>query len=142
MADLTVLIRLHKHELDEKRRTLAALYGDLALLEQERSALQAAFEAEKKSVEEMNDTEMHFSFVKYADTVKKKREYLLGLEAEIEKRIEAAKESLMETFGELKKYEMTQEERDRIELEERRIREGRMMDEIGLEGFRRKDKED
>ena len=35
MADLTVLIRLHKHELDEKRRTLAELYSAMALLERE-----------------------------------------------------------------------------------------------------------
>ena len=30
MADLTVLIRLHKHELDEKRQALGKLYTALA----------------------------------------------------------------------------------------------------------------
>ncbi|HEX2751780.1 MAG TPA: hypothetical protein VHP34_01475 [Alphaproteobacteria bacterium] len=44
----------------------------------------------------------------------------------------------METFSELKKYEMTQEEHDRLEEEERRFKETQSMDAIGLEGFRRK----
>ena len=32
MADLSALIRLHKHDLDEKRRILGELYGEMALL--------------------------------------------------------------------------------------------------------------
>lgn len=137
MADLAPLIRLHKHELDQKRQALAALYGDLALLEQSRRDLESAFEKEKQAID--RDGDIHFTFASYAENVRKRREEIESLERALEKKIEEAKESLMETFSELKKYEMTQAERERLEAEERRIREGKIMDEIGLEGFRRKD---
>lgn len=141
MADLSVLIRLHKHELDEKRRALAELYGSLALLEKERTELERAFELEKQALRE-TAPDMQFTFAGYAESVRQKREQIMEAERALEKSIENAKDSLMETFGELKKYEMTQAERERLEEEERRLKEGRMLDEIGLEGFRRKEKQE
>jgi flagellar export protein FliJ len=139
MSDLSVLIRLHKHELDEKRRALAQLYAALAALERERRALERLYELERQAVDASGD--VHFTFASYTEKVKKKRAELDNAENALEKQITGAKDSLMETFAEMKKYEMTQEERDRIEEEERAFREGREMDEIGIEGFRRKGEE-
>lgn len=139
MADLTVLIRLHKHELDEKRRALADLYGQMAEIERRRRDLERAFDAEKEAVGASGD--VHFTFAQYADSVRRQQEEMEEQEEELEKHIETAKESLLDTFGELKKYEMTQAERERLEAEERLIRENRMLDEIGLEGFRRRGEE-
>lgn len=141
MADLGVLIRLHKHELDEKRRVLGELYGEMALLERERRELERAFVQEKEAVARMDD-QIPFTFADYAETVRRQRQELDEREAAMEKAIERAKESLMETFAELKKYEMTQEERDRLEAEERQFKENAAMDAIGLEGFRRKSSEE
>ena len=59
-------------------------------------------------------------------------------EAELEEHIQKAKLSLLDTFSELKKFEMTQEERERIEEAERQFRETQELDAIGIEGFRRK----
>jgi flagellar FliJ protein len=137
MADLGVLIRLHKHELDEKRRVLGELYGEMALLERARRELERAFEQEKEAVARMDD-QISFTFADYAETVRRQRLDLDDREVEMEKAIERAKESLMETFAELKKYEMTQEERDRLEADERQFKENAAMDAIGIEGFRRK----
>jgi flagellar protein FliJ len=136
MADLNPLIRLHKHELDEKRRVLGELYGDLALLERDRRELERQFDKEKEAVAQTGD--IHFTFSGYVDSVRKKREAFDKAEAVLEKNIEAAKHDLMETFSELKKYEMTQAERERLAEEERRFKEDQAMDAIGLEGFRRK----
>ena len=136
MSDLHVLIRLHQHELDEKRRALADLYTDLANLEQQQRALERSFDLEKEAVAKAND--VHFTFAQYAETVVKRREELARAETELEGHIERAKASLLETFGELKKFEMTQEERDRLEAEERAFRESQDLDAIGLETFRRK----
>jgi len=136
MADLSALIRLHKHELDEKRRILGEFYSELAILERDRRNMEREFAQEKEAVKQMAD--VSFTFAGYADTVRKKREAFDKAEAQMEKKIERAKEDLMETFSELKKYEMTQEERDRLEEEERRFKETQAMDAIGLEGFRRK----
>lgn len=141
MADLSALIRLHKHDLDEKRRQLGELYSQMSLLERERQELERSFENEKEALAHMGD-DIHFTFAHYADTVRQKRDDLNEREMEMEQAIENAKESLMETFAELKKYEMTQEERERIEAEERLFKENAAMDAIGLEAFRRKQSEE
>jgi flagellar export protein FliJ len=140
MADLSVLIRLQEHELDEKRRALAELYKSLAELERRQRDLERAFELEKEAVAKAND--VHFTFAKYAESVLRQREDMARAEAELGKHIDAAKQSMLETFSELKKYEMTQERRERLEAEERRLRENQTLDEIGLEGYRRKSGED
>lgn len=136
MSDLSVLIRLHQHELDEKRRALADLYQQMAELEKRRRQLERDFEREKETLAKAND--VHFTFASYAETVIKRREDLNQAEAALEQRIQLAKISLLETFSELKKFEMTQEERDRLEAEERLFRENQELDAIALEGFRRK----
>lgn len=136
MADLSVLIRLHKHELDEKRRALVSLYVQMSELERQRLSLEESYETEKRLTAEME--EIPYTFASYAQSVSDRRQELLEAEAELEKHIETAKEDLMETFSEIKKYEMTQEERERIEEEVRRAKEGQLMDDIGLQGFRRK----
>ena len=136
MADLQPLIRLHKYELDEKRRVLSQYYSDMAMLERKRQALEAAFEAEKEALRQTAD--VSFTFASYAEKVQREREALLEAEKVLELKIQQAKDSLMESFAELKKYEMTQAERDRIEAEERAFKESVMLDEIALEGFRRK----
>jgi flagellar export protein FliJ len=137
MADLSVLIRLQKHELDEKRRTLGDLYAALSEIERRKRELEREFEQEKQSLKNNND--VHYTFAQYTDSVIKKRKEFAEAEAELEKNIEKAKLSLLDTFSELKKFEMTQEERERIEADERLFRENRDLDAIGLETFRRKE---
>lgn len=139
MADLTVLIRLHKHELDEKRRALAGLYGQMAELERRRRDLERSFETEKEALAVTGD--VHFTFAHYAESVRQQQQEMAEQEEELEKHIESAKATLLETFSELKKYEMTQAERERLEEEERLFRENRDLDAIGIEGFRRKTEE-
>ena len=140
MADLSVLIRLQEHELDEKRRALAELYRALAELERRQRDLERAFELEKEAVAKAND--VHFTFAQYAESVLRQKEDMARAEAELGKHIDRAKQSMLETFSELKKYEMTQERRERLEAEERRLRENQTLDEIGLEGYRRRNGED
>ena len=140
MADLSVLIRLHKHELDEKRRALSSLYTEMALLENQRLALEQEFEREKSAASDLQD--IHYTFPLYAEKVQKRREELDRLQHAMEIKIDLAKESLMETFSELKKFEMTQEERERLEREEQLIRENANFDAIALEGFTRRKSEE
>lgn len=139
MADLTALIRLHKHELDEKRLVLAELYTAMSVIERQRRDLERAFEAEKAAVADTND--IHFTFARYVEQTNRRRKELDDQAAEMEKKIAAAKDSMMETFSELKKYEMTQEERVRLAAEERAFKESSELDAVGIEGFRRKGEE-
>ncbi len=139
MADLTSLIRLHKHELDEKRIALGKIYSVMALHERQQRELDRAFEKEKEIVAGTKD--VHFTFANYVENVKRQQNKMNVQKAELEEQIIAAKDSMMETFSNLKKYEMTQQERDRLEKEEQRLKESREMDAIGIEGFRRKKEE-
>ena len=140
MADLSTLIRLHKHELDEKRLVLAGLYTQMAALERQRRDLEFAFEREKEEAA-ANTEDVHFTFVRYVDQINRQRKMMDEQKEILEKKITAAKDNMMETFSELKKYEMTQQERDRLAAEERAMKESHEMDAIGLEGFRRKGEE-
>jgi len=140
MADLSTLIRLHKHELDEKRQALTALYTQLNAIEQKQKDMEAAFERERQAAAQ-NADDIHFTFVRYAEKFKQQRKVIEDQKSAMEKKITAAKDSMMESFSELKKYEMTQAERDRLEAEERALKESNEMDAIGLEGFRRKSEE-
>jgi flagellar FliJ protein len=137
MADLSTLIRLHKHELDEKRQALAKLYSEMAAIERQQRDLEFAFEREKEAVSADNE-DVHFTFLRYTEQIKRQRKMMEDQKAALEKRISDAKDNMMETFSELKKYEMTQLERDRVEAAERALKESNEMDAIGLEGFRRK----
>lgn len=137
MADLDALIKLHRYELDEKRRALGELYTAFAALEQKERDIARAFELEKAAVEASGD--LHFTFAGYIARVQQQKKELAAEKAALEEQIAVAKDSLMETFSELKKYEMTQAERDRMEAEERLFKESQEMDEIGIEGHRRKD---
>ncbi len=139
MADLSSLIRLHKHELDEKRRALAALYQEMAEMEKKIRDLERAFEKERAAISASG--EVHFTFAQYAEKVRQQKEALREAEAALEKDIEQAKDNMMETFSELKKYEMTQAERERIEEAERAFKESQELDAIGIEGHRRKEQE-
>ncbi len=139
MADLGTLIRLHKHELDEKRLALAQLYTSMEGLEFHRRQLEESYIKEKELAKTNGD--VNFTFVRYAEQVQRQREEMDNVKAQLEKRISDAKDSMMETFSELKKFEMTQAERDRLAAEERALKESNEMDEIGLETFRRKNEE-
>lgn len=139
MADLNALIRLHKHELDEKRRALGELYSMMAELERERREMERAFEREKEAVKD--NESIHFTFASYVEKMKQQQKMLDQKSLQLEKKIESAKEDMMNTFSELKKYEMTQAERDRLAEEERLMKESQALDEIALQGFIRRGKE-
>ncbi|MDD9901820.1 MAG: flagellar FliJ family protein [Alphaproteobacteria bacterium] len=139
MADLSALIRLHKHELDEKRRALGELYGEMAVLERELRDLETAFEREKDSM--AAEGGVYFTFAGYVEKVRARKEEIAKEEEALEERIEAARDDMMETFAELKKFEKAQEARERAEQEKRAMKEAQALDEIGLENYRRKEEE-
>jgi flagellar FliJ protein len=137
VADLSPLIRLKKHEVDQQRHVLAKLYQSLGLLEQERARIEAELAAEKDRLN--HSDEVAFTFAGYLEGAMRKINSVDQLRAQLNRQIEEEKDVLIDLFAELKKYEMTQEERERLEEEERQIKENQMLDAIGLETFRRRD---
>ena len=137
MADLHALIRLHKYEVDEKRREMSQLYEVLAELNQQRLSKITEQLTEQENASQSDD--VHFTMAGYLQRSKMEIEAIEKEMEEREEAIEVAKESLMESFGELKKYEMTQAEREAIEEQERKVKEMNELDEIALETYRRKE---
>ena len=136
MAGLESLIKLHKHELDKKRQILAKLYDIQDVLLREQKKIEDEFAVEKQSVSENSD--ISFIFADYAEAVKMKLEINAAKQKEIETQIEKAKDSMMETFSDLKKYEKTQELREKKKQQARDKKEVQELDDIAIESFRRK----
>ncbi len=134
-GDLSTLIRLHKYELDEKKQALAEIYEELAVKNKEKQVIIEKMEFEKSMIN--NVGEVHFTLSGYIEKVSQQIKAIDAEAMEIEKRAEIAKDKMLDSFSELKKYEMTQAERDRIEEEKQKYKETLELDEIALEGFRR-----
>lgn len=137
MADLNPLIRLRKYRVEEKQKALAELFREAERFEIVISNMLENLANERAMAEEKNDFETTTAFTLYAERVRDQVEFLrMGLE-KINARIVVAQDSMREAFGELKKIEIIQENREAEEDKKALQREGKLMDEIGLQGFMR-----
>ncbi len=140
-ADLNPLIRVQKHALEQKQKFLAELYRQAEEYEAQKEAMLKTLEEEREKLDDMG-VEMLRYFGPYEagvdERVKEIDAALLALNA----RIDFAREDMRAAFAELKKIEITQEERDAQEKRAHDKRENAALDEIGLEVFRRRQGED
>ena len=74
----------------------------------------------------------------YANAVIERRHQLNESVAQMEVQIAAAREELNTAYRELKKYDVAQQNRDTRETQELERREQKILDELGLEAYRRK----
>ncbi len=142
MADLDPLIRYRKHGVDEKRRALALLYEQVEELEKKKQQIEEQVEQEKKLAEEMASVEASAYLGRYLQGA---REKIAAIGAEIrnlDTRITVAQEDMRRAFAEMKKVEITQRKRDEKEKAAQKKKEDNELDEIAIEGYRRKLDED
>lgn len=140
MADLDPLIRVRRHAIEQKQKVLAGLFRKAEDLAAQKAALLDQLETERRKIGEMGP-EMAAFFGPYAESVKAR---VAGIDAEAEKlevRIRVAQDDMREAFAELKQIEIVQERRNEEEKDEILRKEAAMLDEIGIEGFRRKDED-
>jgi flagellar protein FliJ len=135
--DLHNLIQVHEFEVDEKRRKLGELFRLMANLEAQAKALEEELVREQQSAR-ANPEEAGHLYGAYAETVIDRRERLRQSMIQMESAIEESREDLRVSFMELKKYEIAQENRDRKAAKELSRRERMDLDEIGLQGHRKK----
>lgn len=138
MADLEALIRFRKHTVDEKQKFLAQLFRDAENLQRQRQAIIDRMEMEKQLAEEINMPDVNASLGRYLDGARKKVKIYDVAIKKIDVRIAAAQEDIREAFAEQKKVEITQKTRQDREKKTQDDRETREMDEIAIDGFRRK----
>jgi flagellar export protein FliJ len=137
MADLTALIRLRKYKVEEKQKALADLFREAERFEAVIKGLQTQKDQERALAEEKNDYETLTAYTLFAERVKGQIEFLqLGL-SKVNSRIVVAQDAMREAFGELKKIEIIQENREAEEAKAELQRDSKTMDEIGLQGFMR-----
>ena len=136
MSSLKTVIRLHKWQLDEKRRALAELqnlrdrlFAELHRLEQEMLHEQQVARADPVAA---------FGYAAFAKAALERGKRLQDSIAQVEKQIAAATEEMAEAFQELKRFELAEEERLKREREKIRRKEDAMLDETALVGFRRR----
>lgn len=138
MRGLKSLIRLHRFLLDERRRTLKDLEALGAQLTAALRRLEDELDAEMKAVEAA--PELAFAFADYSAGARERRGTLIDSIGETERRIARARDAVNAAFQDLKKYEITQANRERLAAARAARVEQTNLDEIGLTMFRRQDR--
>jgi len=144
MADLKGIIKLRKHRLDEKQRALGELNDQLDRLEQTRAKLDDDL-AREQAAATAAEGDVVLSGLTYSEFLQgtlKRRAQLDEAIRQISQRIEQAREEIRDAFAELKKYEITQRERERRAREEENKKETDELNEIGIEGYRRREEQE
>ncbi|MBX2833772.1 MAG: flagellar FliJ family protein [Micavibrio sp.] len=141
MADLTSLIRVRKHTVEQKQKIVADLYKKADDLKAERESILSNLETEREKANEMG-VEMLSYMGNYTKAVDKRIKSIEIEEKKLEARIEVAREDMRHAFSEFKKIEITQERREAEERKEMDKKQSDQLDEIALEIFRRKTEEE
>lgn len=141
MAELDPLIKLLRKQVDDKQRVLADLYREAEELDNKKAAMLAEIEHEKKVLDDMDGLDTGTFFGPYVDGMRRKIEALDVERENLEKRIDLARDDVREGFAELKKVEITAERRAEEEAKEIAKKEDAMLDEMGLDAFRRQQEE-
>ncbi|MGH1375691.1 MAG: flagellar FliJ family protein [Alphaproteobacteria bacterium] len=140
MSDLDPLIRVRKHNVEQKQKFLAALYREEEKLKEQRDTIEAQFLIEQEKTKLM-PADMQGFFGAYAQSVKERMENIDHKRAQIEQRIELAREDMREAFADLKKIEIIDERRAKEEQEKIKKKESDILDEIAIEAFCRKNED-
>lgn len=133
---MTGMIRLHKWQLDEKRRNMVELEEMKQGMLQNLTSLQNELIAEQKKVSE--SSVVNIGYAAYAQQVMARRVNIVNSMQEIDVSIEDMKDQVAEAFKELKKYEVVeqrQRERERTDLNRRQQIE---QDELAINMHRQK----
>jgi flagellar export protein FliJ len=136
MSTLESLIRLHKWQLDERRRDLATLEELAQKLAEERRKLDAEDAREQQAA--AASPEAAWSYAGYAKGVIDRRQKLAQSTAETLLQIARAREALSEAFQEMKRYEIAEDNRLRLAAQREQKRQQRVLDDLGTEAYRRK----
>ena len=136
MSQLKQLIRLHRFILDEKRRMLKDLESLRGKLEEVVLGLDSEIAVEQARIDEA--PELAFGYGGYTAAMRERRARIVESVADTEQEIEEARQAVAAAFQELKKYEVTQANRERMAAERAARIEQANLDEIGLSIYRRR----
>ena len=138
MATKTIetLIKVSQYALDDKRKVLAGHFEELALLERKRKAIDEELAAEQAAARD--DPSIGITYGLYANAIITRRD---KLDADIlvkNREVELARDDVQEAFEEVKKYELALDRIREEQAKEMARIEEKELNEMGLNGFRRK----
>jgi hypothetical protein len=96
---------------------------------------------EREVLDKSGTLEMYAYFGRFSQNIQRMLERLNVEKKKLEMRIVVAQDDVREAFANMKRIEIVQREREREEQKEQDRKETRELDEIGLDGFRRKEEE-
>lgn len=136
MSTLDSLIRLHRWQLDERRRHLAEIDQLVARLRSELQRLDVEEKVEQAVASE--SAEGSYAYGGYARDLIDRRHKLKQSLGDAEIKVLAAREALAEAYQEVKRYETAAA--NRLLLQHRKLerRQQNVMDEIAIETHRRR----
>lgn len=138
-SDLSGLIKLRRHTVEEKQRALAELYRQAETIETSRQTLLNRLQSERTLLEKSGTLEMYAYFGRFSQNIHRMVERLALEKEKLETRIHIAQDDMREAFAALKRIEIVQANRKAEEKRAEQEKETRELDEIGLEGFRRRE---
>lgn len=141
MANLKSLIKLRRHNVDEKQKVLAELYRQVEIIERNKQILIDRLREEREVLDQNGTLEMYAYFGRFSLNIHRSLERMNEEKQKLEVRIQIAQDDVREAFASMKRIEIVQTEREKTEKKELADKESRELDEIGIEGFRR-NKED
>ncbi len=135
MSALPTLIRLARHNMEEKRRKLVGLETLMANLKAK--LVQLEKEVEREQAFAALDSEKMFLYGNYARAVIARRENIQRSMNELQGQIDGAHEEVSEAYQEVRRYEVVLErQQERQAIEEAR-RQQAELDDMSIEMFRR-----
>ena len=140
MKGLKTLIRLHKSEVDERRRRLTELQSMAEGLEEERRRFEERVLEEQRVASLSLETSL--TYAAFARQVIDRREQYAAAKREVERRIALAEAAVTEAFQELKRFELAEEDRVRREQARLKHAEALMLDEVASQRFQRNQAEE
>jgi len=128
MKGLPTLIRLQKRTIDELKKRQSVLLERREFLVQRSQELSDKLEMEVKLAAELAD--MRGFFGNYSEHIKKQRKEIANEVYNVDMRINALTDEIALAFGELKKYEIAEENRKKRAKQKENKREQDMFDDI------------
>lgn len=139
MANLKSLIKLRRHNVDEKQKALAQLYRDIETIENSKNTLIERLRSERDVLDKSGTLEMYAYFGRFSQNIQRMLERLNLEKQKLETRIAIAQDDIREAFANMKRVEIVQREREKADQKKQDAKEVREMDEIGIENFRRQE---
>ena len=138
--DLSALIRVRKHAVEQKQKELAKLYRLLEALNTQKQKLQDQLAAEQAQ-SDPNDINMMRYLQNFVQATQASIDDITHDQGVLNQKIDAMREDIRALFAALKKIEITAERRADKALNALEKKEAQIYDDIAIEGFR-KNKED